>query len=253
MSDELPVESRKFNKDEENTQEAEKGQDLTNLEENNQEAEFQTENVVSGVTEEAKKPTQVEEQKDSQNTEAEVTDDSLSRNTLEKRPLVETKSTENVTAVTTLNPNAAEFIPGAALTLSSVVDVLEFLPESFALKERPPLLRKQLSTHETELENFVKDVLFGLTESPGELVEYVSLLASMLKKWLNELTSLKDTVDLIFEYVGNTMCFIDWFGPWGPFLESPGYFLCPKSHFKKHEVLFGPKTFLGLPRRRPCG
>lgn len=55
--------------------------------------------------------------------------------------------------------------------------------------------------------NCVKDVLFGLTQSPGELDYYVDTLVTMLMKWFSTLNSLKEVVDLIFEYV--SICCLD--------------------------------------------
>ena len=112
------------------------------------------------------------------------------------------KTPELTNKITKLSPLAAEFVPRAAFNLPSVVNVPEFVPKSFSMQnDRPALLHLQSDKPENELMNCVKDVLFGLTQSPGELDSYVSTLVKMLQKWLSTLNSLKEIVDLIFEYV----------------------------------------------------
>jgi len=105
-------------------------------------------------------------------------------------------------AVSKLSPHAVEFVPKGTYNLVSVVNAPEFVPAPVPEQnDRPPLLRQKSNTPENELMNCVKDVLFGLTQSPGELHYYVDTLVEMLTKWLSTLTSLKEVVDVIFEYV----------------------------------------------------
>ena len=107
-------------------------------------------------------------------------------------------------ALSKLSPHAVEFVPKGAYKLVSAVNAPEFVPAPVPEQnDRPPLLRQKSNTLENELMNCVKDVLFGLTQSPGELYYYVDTLVKMLKKWLSTLTSLKEVVDVIFEYVSN--------------------------------------------------
>jgi len=105
-------------------------------------------------------------------------------------------------AVSKLSPHAVEFVPKVTYNLVSAVNAPEFVrapvPEQ---NNQPPLLRQKSNTPENELMNCVRDVLFGLTQSPGELHYYVDTLVEMLKKWLSTLTSLQEVVDAIFEYV----------------------------------------------------
>lgn len=104
--------------------------------------------------------------------------------------------------VITLSPFAAEFVPRVALSLQSAVNAPEFAPTPLSQQtDRPVLLRQRSDKPENELMNCVKDVLFGLTQSPGELNSYFYTLVNMLIKWLSSLESLKEVVDLIFEYV----------------------------------------------------
>ena len=101
-----------------------------------------------------------------------------------------------------LSPFAAEFVPRVAFNLQSAVNAPEFVPTSLSQQtDRPLLLRQGSDKPENELMNCVKDVLFGLTQSPGELNSYFYTLVKMLRKWLSSLDSLKEVVDLIFEYV----------------------------------------------------
>lgn len=105
-------------------------------------------------------------------------------------------------AVSKLSPHAVEFVPKGTYNLVSAVNAPEFVPAPVPQQnDRPPLLRQKSNTPENELMNCVKDVLFGLTQSPGELHYHVDILVQMLKKWLSTLTSLKEVVDVIFEYV----------------------------------------------------
>lgn len=114
----------------------------------------------------------------------------------------ETSLTEPTSKATTLSPFAKEFVPNASYDLASAVSAPEFVPASVPQQnERPLLLQKSSNTPENELMNCVKDVLFGLTQSPGELIYYFKTLVNELKKWLGTLTSLKEVVDLVFEYV----------------------------------------------------
>lgn len=101
-----------------------------------------------------------------------------------------------------LSPLAVEFVPKGTYKLTSAVNAPEFVPAPVPQQnDRPPLLRQRSNTPENELMNCVKDVLFGLTQSPGELDYYVDTLVKMLKKWCSTLISLKEVVDVIFEYV----------------------------------------------------
>ncbi|XP_068676098.1 polyadenylate-binding protein-interacting protein 1-like isoform X2 [Montipora foliosa] len=110
-------------------------------------------------------------------------------------------ATEPTDQATSLSPFAAEFVPKSSFSLQSAVDAAEFVPGAFSHQsERPALLRQQSDKPENELMNCVKDVLFGLMQSPGELYFYFTTLVKMLKKWLSSLESLKEVVDLIFEY-----------------------------------------------------
>ena len=119
-------------------------------------------------------------------------------------------------ALSKLSPHAVAFVPKGTYNLESAVNAPEFVPAPVPEQnDRPPLLRQKSNTPENELMNCVKDALFGLTQSPGELHYYADTLVEMLKKWLNTLTSLKEVVDVIFEYVSififilcNFLCFI---------------------------------------------
>ena len=111
-------------------------------------------------------------------------------------------------AVSKLSPHADEFVPKGTYNLVSAVNAPEFVPAPVPQQnDRPPLLRQKSNTPENELMNCVKDVLFGLTQSPGELHYYVDILIDMLKKWLSTLTSLKEVVDVIFEYVSSIIVY----------------------------------------------
>lgn len=110
-------------------------------------------------------------------------------------------ATEPTDQATSLSPFAAEFVPKSSFSLQSAVDAAEFVPGAFSHQsERPALLRQQSDKPKNELMNCVRDVLFGLMQSPGELYYYFTTLVKMLKKWLSSLESLKEVVDLIFEY-----------------------------------------------------
>lgn len=125
-----------------------------------------------------------------------------SKNTESQTP-VKSEALKTESKASTLSAFAVEFVPRAAYNLQLAVNTPEFVPTSFSQPNyRPPLLRQQSSTPENELMNCVKDVLFGSTQSPGELDSYVNTLVKMLKKKLSSLDSLKEVVDLIFEYVG---------------------------------------------------
>ena len=114
----------------------------------------------------------------------------------------EALTTESTVKITMkLSPLAKEFVPKTS-RLVSAVNAPEFVPAPVPQQnDRPQLLRQRSNTPENELMNCVKDVLFGLMQSPGELDDYVVTLVNMLKKWLNTLNSLKEVVDVIFEYV----------------------------------------------------
>ncbi|XP_078353308.1 polyadenylate-binding protein-interacting protein 1-like isoform X2 [Oculina patagonica] len=100
-----------------------------------------------------------------------------------------------------LSPLAVEFVPKGTYNLTSAVNAPAFVPAPVPQQNnRPPLLRQKSNTPENELMNCVKDALFGLTQSPGELDYYVDTLVKMLKKWCSKLISLKEVVDVIFEY-----------------------------------------------------
>lgn len=114
----------------------------------------------------------------------------------------EALNTESSDKATKLSPLAVEFVPKGTYNLVSAVNAPEFVPAPVPQQnDRPPLLRQRSNTPENELMNCVKDVLFGLTQSPGELGYYVDTLVAMLKKWFSTLNSLKEVVDVIFEYV----------------------------------------------------
>lgn len=113
----------------------------------------------------------------------------------------ETSLREPTSKIKNLSPFAREFVPKASLNPASVVEAPEFVPATVPQQpERPPLLQRRNDTPENELMNCVKDVLFGLTQSPGELDYYYVTLVDKIKKSLGTLTSLKEVVDLIFEY-----------------------------------------------------
>ena len=136
---------------------------------------------------------------DPSSTRPEITD---SKNTESQTP-AKSEALKTESKASTLSAFAVEFVPRAAHNLQSAVNAPEFVPTSFSQpNDRPPLLRQQSGTPENELMNCVKDVLFGLTQSPGELDSYVNTLVEMLEKKLSSLDSLKEVVDLIFEYVG---------------------------------------------------
>ena len=121
----------------------------------------------------------------------------------QKSAVLKTTTRQQADKITKLSPLAAEFIPKTGYNLQSLVEAPEFVPKSFSQQgQRPPMLRQLSDKPENELMNCVKDVLFGLTQTPGELDSYVETLVKMLQKWLSSLDSLQEIVDLIFDYVG---------------------------------------------------
>ena len=123
-----------------------------------------------------------------------------------KSDVLKTTTGQQADKITKLSPLAAEFIPKTGYNLQSLVEAPEFVPKSFSQQgQRPPMLRQLSDKPENELMNCVKDVLFGLTQTPGELDSYVETLVKMLQKWLSSLDSLQEIVDLIFDYVGITL------------------------------------------------
>ena len=123
-----------------------------------------------------------------------------------KSDVLKTTTGQQADKITKLSPLAAEFIPKTGYNLQSLVEAPEFVPKSFSQQgRRPPMLRQLSDKPENELMNCVKDVLFGLTQTPGELDSYVETLVKMLQKWLSSLDSLQEIVDLIFDYVGITL------------------------------------------------
>ena len=123
-----------------------------------------------------------------------------------KSGVLKTTTGQQADKITKLSPLAAEFIPKTGYNLQSLVEAPEFVPKSFSQQgRRPPMLRQLSDKPENELMNCVKDVLFGLTQTPGELDSYVETLVKMLQKWLSSLDSLQEIVDLIFDYVGITL------------------------------------------------
>lgn len=120
-----------------------------------------------------------------------------------KSGVLKTTTGQQADKITKLSPLAAEFIPRAGYNLQSLVEAPEFVPKSFSQQgQRPPMLQQLSDKPENELMNCVKDVLFGLMQTPGELDSYVKTLVEMLQKWLSSLDSLQEIVDLIFDYVG---------------------------------------------------
>ncbi|XP_073259438.1 polyadenylate-binding protein-interacting protein 1-like [Porites lutea] len=119
----------------------------------------------------------------------------------QKSAVLKTTTRQQADKITKLSPLAAEFIPKTGYNLQSLVEAPEFVPKSFSQQgQRPPMLRQLSDKPENELMNCVKDVLFGLTQTPGELDSYVETLVKMLQKWLSSLDSLQEIVDLIFDY-----------------------------------------------------
>ena len=114
--------------------------------------------------------------------------------------------TEATSKVSILSPFAREFVPKASSNLASVVKAPNFVPASVPLRlERPPTLQKRYDTPESELINCVKDVLFRLTQRPGELNYYFNTVFRQVKKHLGSLNSFKEVVELIFEYVSTDL------------------------------------------------
>ena len=119
-----------------------------------------------------------------------------------------TSLTETTNKIINLSPFAKEFVPKASLNLISVVKAPEFVPASVRPQpDRPPLLQRINDTPENELMNCVKDVLFGLTQSPGELNDFFKTLVDQMKKCMGTVNSLKEVVELIFEYVSTIYVF----------------------------------------------
>lgn len=173
----------------------EKPTDKTNTQEESVE-----ENTVAKNTEEASEVTVTKEEGDAANS---TKNDNLDvEETQDKTTLKDEVSKTKLTdKVTSLSPYAQEFVPKSTISPQSV-DAAEFVPGAlFYESKRPNLLELESDTPENELMNCVKDVLFGLYQSPGELYFYFRKLVRMLKKWLSSLDSLKDVVDLIFEFV----------------------------------------------------
>lgn len=166
----------------------------------NKQEESVEENTVAKNTEEASKVTVTKEEGDAANSTKDdnlVVEETQDKTTL-KDEVSKTKLSDKVTS---LSPYAREFVPKSTITPQSV-DAVEFVPGALSYEsKRPNLLERKSDTPENELMNCVKDVLFGLYQSPGELYFYFSRLVRMLKKWLSSLDSLKDVVDLIFEFV----------------------------------------------------
>lgn len=166
----------------------------------NKQEESVEENTVAKNTEEASKVTVTKEEGDAANSTKNdnlVVEETQDKTTL-KDEVSKTKLSDKVTS---LSPYAREFVPKSTITPQSV-DAVEFVPGALYYEsKRPNLLERKSDTPENEFMNCVKDVLFGLYQSPGELYFYFSTLVRMLKKWLSSLDSLKDVVDLIFEFV----------------------------------------------------
>ena len=119
-----------------------------------------------------------------------------------------TSLTETTSKITNLSPFAKEFVPKTSLNLTSVVKAPEFVPASVRPQpDRPLLLQRINATPENELMNCVKDVLFGLTQSPGELNYFFKTLVDQMKKFMGTVNSLKEVVELIFEYVSTIYVF----------------------------------------------
>ena len=158
------------------------------------------ENTVAKNTEEASKVTVTKEERDAANS---TKNDNLDvEETQDKTTLKDEVSKTKLTdKVTSLSPYAQEFVPKSTISPQSV-DAAEFVPGALSYKsKRPNLLERESDTPENELMNCVKDDLFGLYRSPGELYFYFSNMVRMLKEKLSSLDSLKDVVDLIFEFV----------------------------------------------------
>lgn len=114
--------------------------------------------------------------------------------------------TEATSKVSILSPFAREFVPKASSNLASVVKAFNFVPASVPLRlGRPPTLQKRYNTPESELINCVKDVLFRLTQRPGELNYYFVTVFRQVKKHLGSLNSFEEVVELIFEYVSTDL------------------------------------------------
>ena len=164
----------------------------------NTQEESVEENAVAKNTEEASEVTVTKEEGDAANS---TKNDNLDvEETQDKTTLKDEVSKTKLTdKVTSLSPYAQEFVPKSMISPQSVD---EFVPGAlFYESKRPNLLERESDTPENALMNCVKDDLFGLYQSPGELYFYFSNMVRMLKEKLSSLDSLKDVVDLIFESV----------------------------------------------------
>ncbi|CAH3116714.1 unnamed protein product [Pocillopora meandrina] len=113
----------------------------------------------------------------------------------------ETSLTEATSKISNLSPFAREFVPKASFNLASVAKAPEFEPASVPPQfRRAPLLQKMHDTPGNELMNCVKDVLFRLTQRPGESGHYFDTLVLQIRKHLGSLNSFSEVVELIFEY-----------------------------------------------------
>ena len=161
-----------------------------------------------------------------------------------KSDVLKTTTGQQADKITKLSPLAAEFIPKIGYNLQSQVEAPEFVPKSFSQQgRRPPMLRQLSDKPENELMNCVKDVLFGLTQTPGELDSYVETLVKMLQKWLSSLDSLQEVVDLIFDYVGITSTVVPlsiyFTGSANPFKPKTALFF-----FAPYSILIRPSPLL---------
>lgn len=165
-----------------------------------------------------------------------------------KSDVLKTTTGQQADKITKLSPLAAEFIPKTGYNLQSQVEAPEFVPKSLSQQgRRPPMLRQLSDKPENELMNCVKDVLFGLTQTPGELDSYVETLVKMLQKWLSSLDSLQEVVDLIFDYVGITLTVV----PLSIYFTGSANPFKPKTalvFFALYSILIPPSpTSTGLP------
>ena len=128
----------------------------------------------------------------------------------------ETSLTEATSKISNLSPFAREFVPKASFNLASVAKAPEFEPASVPPQfRRAPLLQKMHDTPGNELMNCVKDVLFRLTQRPGESGHYFDTLVLQIRKHLGSLNSFSEVVELIFEYM-STIFFLEIFNPSTP-------------------------------------
>ena len=120
----------------------------------------------------------------------------------------ETSLTEATSKISNLSPFAREFVPKASFNLASVAKAPKFEPASVPPQfRRAPLLQKMHDTPGNELMNCVKDVLFRLTQRPGESGHYFDTLVLQIRKHLGSLNSFSEVVELIFEYVSTNFFF----------------------------------------------